>query len=155
MPEPFCAFDTGAYFIFIAIAPRELVFSMRIIQAVFAVAIFFFVGVGDIKHLLSWTQLFNKDFLKETKKRRFFERKVLGKPPQNGRSPVRFRTEGRNGQNISFYFHCFLSMKKPRNPLWNRGFGLIYLFRGLYMAVMVLKDDFDRSRQTGIYQISL
>ncbi|HBO65231.1 MAG TPA: hypothetical protein DD628_00910 [Clostridiales bacterium] len=34
-----------AYLIFIATAPRELAFSMRIIQAVFAVAIFFFVGV--------------------------------------------------------------------------------------------------------------
>ena len=31
--------------IFIATAPRELAFPMRIIQAVFAVAIFFFVGV--------------------------------------------------------------------------------------------------------------
>ncbi len=35
----------GKIDIFIATAPRELAFSMRIIQAVFAVAIFFFVGV--------------------------------------------------------------------------------------------------------------
>lgn len=34
-----------AYLIFIATAPRELAFPMRIIQAVFSVAIFFFVGV--------------------------------------------------------------------------------------------------------------
>ena len=64
-----------AYLIFIATAPRELAFPMRIIQEVFAVAIFFFVGVGDIKHLLSQTQLFNKDFFERNEKRAAFGEK--------------------------------------------------------------------------------
>ena len=33
-----------------------------------AVAIFFFISVGDPKHLLSQTQKFNKVFLRKTKK---------------------------------------------------------------------------------------
>ena len=53
MPEPFCVFDTGAYFVLIATAPLQFAFSFGIIQAVTAVAIFFFVLVGDPGYLLS------------------------------------------------------------------------------------------------------
>ena len=35
-------------------------------------------------------------------------------------------------------------MKKARNPLWDRAFRLKYLLRGLYLAVMVLKDIISR-----------
>lgn len=63
MPEPFCAFDTGAYFVLIATAPLQFAFSFGIIQAVAAVAVFFFIYVGDPKHLLSQTQKFNNVFL--------------------------------------------------------------------------------------------
>ena len=66
-----------AYLVFIATAPREFAFSMRIIQAIFAVAIFFFIGVGDIKHLLSWTQKINILFFQRgQKKGRISEKKL-------------------------------------------------------------------------------
>ena len=71
MPEPFCAFDTGAYFVLIATSPLQFASSFGIIQAVAAVAVFFFIYVGDPKHLLSQTQKFNKGFLEKTKKGRF------------------------------------------------------------------------------------
>ena len=68
MPEPFCAFDTGAYFVLIATAPLQFAFSFGIIQAVAAVAVFFFIYVGDPKHLLSQTQKFNNVFCEKRKK---------------------------------------------------------------------------------------
>ena len=77
MPEPFCAFDTGAYFVLIATAPLQFAFSFGIIQAVMAVAIFFFISVGDPKHLLSQTQKFNKVFLRKNEKRAVFLREKL------------------------------------------------------------------------------
>ena len=75
MPEPFCVFDTGAYFVMIATAPLQFAFSFGIIQAVMAVAIFFFISVGDPKHLLSQTQKFNKVFLRKNEKRAVFGEK--------------------------------------------------------------------------------
>ena len=53
---------------------------------------------------------------------------------------ILFFMENRNRGKISSYFYIFVSMKKARNPLWDRAFCLKYLLRGLYMAVMVLKD---------------
>ena len=63
MPEPFCAFDTGAYFVPVATVPLQFASSFGIIQAVAAVAVFFFIYVDDPKHLLSQTQKFNNVFL--------------------------------------------------------------------------------------------
>lgn len=40
-----------------------------------AVAIFFFISVGDPKHLLSQTQKFNKVFLRKNEKRAVFGEK--------------------------------------------------------------------------------
>ena len=68
MPEPFCVFDTGAYFVLIATAPLQFAFSFGIIQAVAAVAVFFFIYVGDPKHLLSQTQKSNNVFCEKRKK---------------------------------------------------------------------------------------
>ena len=45
------------------------------IQAVAAVAVFFFIYVGDPKHLLSQTQKFNKVFLRKNEKRAVFGEK--------------------------------------------------------------------------------
>jgi len=60
-----------AYFVLIATTPLQFAFSFGMIQAVAAVAVFFFIYVGDPKHLLSQTQKFNKGFLEKTKKGRF------------------------------------------------------------------------------------
>ena len=57
-----------AYFVLIATAPLQFAFSFGIIQAVAAVAVFFFIYVGDPKHLLSQTQKFNKVFLRKNEK---------------------------------------------------------------------------------------
>ena len=46
---------------------------------------------------------------------------------------VRFRAENRKRGKISFYFYISESMKKARNPLWDRAFCLKYLLRGSYM----------------------
>ncbi len=80
--------------IFIATAPREFAFSMRIIQAVFAVAIFFFVGVGDIKHLLSWTQKINILFFQRGQKRGESQRKISEIRPKKSRSSVQIPPGG-------------------------------------------------------------
>ena len=66
-----------AYFVLIATAPLQFAFSFGIIQAVAAVAVFFFIYVGDPKHLLSQTQKFNKVFLRKNEKRAVSERKTL------------------------------------------------------------------------------
>lgn len=66
-----------AYFVLIATAPLQFAFSFGIIQAVMAVAIFFFISVGDPKHLLSQTQKFNKVFLRKNEKRAVFLREKL------------------------------------------------------------------------------
>ena len=44
------------------------IIKVGIIQAVAAVAVFFFIYVGDPKHLLSQTQKFNNVFLRKMKK---------------------------------------------------------------------------------------
>ena len=46
---------------------------------------------------------------------------------------ILFFMENRNRGKISSYFYIFASMKKARNPLWDRAFCLKYLLRGLYM----------------------
>ena len=62
-----------AYFVLIATAPLQFAFSFGIIQAVMAVAVFFFIYVGDPKHLLYQSQKFNKAFLRKTKKGQVLE----------------------------------------------------------------------------------
>ena len=49
--------------VLIATTPLQFAFSFGMIQAVAAVAVFFFIYVGDPKHLLSQTQKFNNIFL--------------------------------------------------------------------------------------------
>ena len=51
------------------------IIKVGIIQAVAAVAVFFFIYVGDPKHLLSQTQKFNKVFLRKNEKRAVFGEK--------------------------------------------------------------------------------
>ena len=57
-----------AYFVLIATASLQFAFSFGIIQAVAAVAVFFFIYVDDPKHLLSQTQKFNNVFLRKNEK---------------------------------------------------------------------------------------
>ena len=82
MPEPFCVFDTGAYFVLIATAPLQFAFSFGIIQAVAAVAVFFFIYVGDPKHLLSQTQKSNNVFCEKRKKGGFRREKLSENRPE-------------------------------------------------------------------------
>ena len=100
----------------------------------------------EIKHLKkAYTELTP---LKETKKGRFFKRKVLGKPPQNGRSPVRFRTEGRNGVLHLFIFAKMRFLKKrgkarkTKKTGENRRFSVLHLFRPEHLGISSLKDMF-------------
>ena len=108
-----------AYFVPVATAPLQFAFSFGIIQAVMAVAIFFFMSVGDPKHLLSQTQKFNNVFLWKTKKGRFSERKTLWKPPWNSVPPVRFRAVGRNRRLASFYLCLKSNFEKVRKTAKN------------------------------------
>ena len=68
-----------AYFVLIATASLQFAFSFGIIQAVAAVAVFFFIYVGDPKHLLSQTQKFNKVLLRKNEKRAVFGEKISPK----------------------------------------------------------------------------
>ena len=53
------------------------------------------------------------------------------------------------GEKYLFIFTFLRVWKKARNPLWDRAFCLKYLLKGLYLAVMVLKDASQGSQQTG------
>ena len=92
---------------------------MWIHPLIVAVAVFFFIYVGDPKHLLSQTQKFNNVFLWKTKKGRFSERKTLWKPPWNSVPPVRFRAVGRNRRLASFYFCLKSNFEKVRKTAKN------------------------------------